>query len=377
MTTAALTIVRKVRGVDRVVLVIGGLLLALAVTMPGQAVASIEFMVRALIYILPFILFSITAAGAAKATGLDQQIGRVVSGRAVMAIIAAALFGAMSPFCSCGVVPVVAALLAAGVPLAPVMAFWISSPLMSPEKYILASAVFDPSFATVYLLTAIMLGLVAGFTTHALIRRGALKNVLRDGVVGRCCSASAVKTEHGDAPIVWKFWHDSDRRAAFSETATASGLFLLKWLSLAFLIESLMVAYLPPDTVGQVLGGDAWWTVPASTAVGIPAYLNGFAAIPMIARLVELGAAPGAALAFLTAGAVTSIPAAMGVFALVRRSVFALYLVIGIAGSLAAGLGYQTFVALRPPSPSDPPNFAPSRAPPSPRRPSNARRSGW
>jgi len=262
-----------------------------------------------------------------------------------MAIIAAALFGAMSPFCSCGVIPVVAALLVAGVPLAPVMAFWISSPLMSPEKYILASAVFDPGFATVYLLTAIALGLFAGFAIHALVGRGLLRNVLRDGVVGGGCSAGAAKAEHGDAPVVWKFWRDTERRAAFSETATASGLFLLKWLSLAFLIESLMVAYLPPDTVGQVLGGDAWWTVPASTAVGIPAYLNGFAAIPMIARLVELGAAPGAALAFLTAGAVTSIPAAMGVFALVRRPVFALYLAIGIAGSMVAGLGYQAFLA--------------------------------
>ena len=38
-------------------------------------------------------------------------------------MIPAALFGSLSPFCSCGVIPIVAGLLGIGVPLAPVMAF--------------------------------------------------------------------------------------------------------------------------------------------------------------------------------------------------------------------------------------------------------------
>jgi hypothetical protein len=50
-----------------------------------------------------------------------------------------------------------------------------------------------------------------------------------------------------------------------------------------------------------------------------------------------MGMAPGAALAFLTAGAVTSIPAAMSVFALVRASLFGWYLALGVTGSLLAG----------------------------------------
>ena len=50
-------------------------------------------------------------------------------------IVIASLGGALSPFCSCGVVPLVAGLLAAGVPLPVVMAFWLSSPLMDPEMF--------------------------------------------------------------------------------------------------------------------------------------------------------------------------------------------------------------------------------------------------
>jgi hypothetical protein len=57
-----------------------------------------------------------------------------------------------------------------------------------------------------------------------------------------------------------------------------------------------------------------------------------------------MGMAPGAALSFMVAGAVTSIPAAMAVYALVRRVVFLWYLLMGLGGSLAAGLAWQTVV---------------------------------
>ncbi len=43
-------------------------------------------------------------------------------------ILTAALFGALPPFCSCGVIPLIAALMAAGAPLPAVMAFWLASP---------------------------------------------------------------------------------------------------------------------------------------------------------------------------------------------------------------------------------------------------------
>jgi uncharacterized protein len=341
MSDAALDFAGRMKRFDRVVLASVLLLIGVAIFAPGQWGDSVTFAARALLYITPFILFSVMAAGAAKATGVDRQIARVMSGNATTMIIVAAFFGALSPFCSCGVIPLIAALLAAGVPLAPVAAFWIASPLMSIEKYVLASAIFDPAFATVYLVTAILAGLGAGFATLYVVKRGAFQDVLREGVISGC----AVNALKQDAPVVWSFWREEERRQSFGSTALTSGKFLFKWLALAFLIESLMVEWLPPETVGQVLGGDAWWTVPASTAVGIPAYLNGFAAISLVSRLVEMGATPAAALAFLTAGAVTSIPAAMGVFALVKKPVFFWYLGLGLSFSLIAGFTYQAFLA--------------------------------
>lgn len=338
MTAAVGTLVQSARRIDPVYIALIILLTVIAAFSVIQFIDSVIFLLKAMLSILPFLLLSMAVAGGAQATGLDQRISSIVTGRTTMVILGAAFFGSLAPLCSCGIIPLIAALLAAGVPLGPVMAFWISSPLMSIEKYLLATAVFDVGFATAYLVTAIVMGAIAGFVTQAIVVRGGFADTLKTGVVG-CCASNALKA---DRPLLWKFWQKSDRIALFRETSMSSGAFLLKWLSLAFVIESLMVAYLPPNYVGQVLGSGDWWTVPVSTIVGIPAYLNGFAAIPMVSRLVEMGADPGAALAFLTAGAVTSIPAAMGVFALVRKSVFIAYIFFGVTGSLIAGYTYQT-----------------------------------
>lgn len=329
------------RRADRVLLATAALFAALAAIVPEQAVESLVFTLGSLGFIAPFFLLSVLVAAGAKATGLDRQVARVFGGRQGAAIVAAAAFGAFSPFCSCGVVPIIAGLLAAGVPLAPVMAFWISSPIMDPEMFILMAAVLGLPLAVAKALAAFLIGLAAGFATHALTARGAFADPLRTAKAGGC-GGGAPK----DGPdVVWAFWRSGAQRAAFAAEARTTGWFLLKWLTLAFALESLMVAYLPAEAVGAWLGNDRWWVIPASVAVGVPAYLNGYAAIPTVDALIGMGMAPGAGLAFMIAGGVTSIPAAMAVFALVRRPVFLLYLGFGIAGSIAAGYAYQLTIA--------------------------------
>ena len=58
-------------------------------------------------------------------------------------------------------------------------------------------------------------------------------------------------------------------------------------MSFAFLLESLIVDPIPAEKFTQWFGGDSGWTIPVSLAVGIPAYLNGYAAIPLVAGLIE------------------------------------------------------------------------------------------
>ena len=99
---------------------------ALAVLAPDQAARSVTFVVFNLLGVLPFLIFSVALAAYAGASGADNLIARAFTGSVPVMIVFASLMGALSPFCSCGVIPIIVALLVMGVPLAPVMAFWLS-----------------------------------------------------------------------------------------------------------------------------------------------------------------------------------------------------------------------------------------------------------
>ncbi|WP_298856949.1 permease [uncultured Sulfitobacter sp.] len=308
---------------------------------PVQGAASLGFIAKALMTTAPYLLLSIGLAAYAGATGADGLIAKAFTGAPIAMIFVAAVFGGLSPFCSCGVIPLIAALLVMGVPLSAVMAFWLASPVIDPSMFALTVGVLGFEFAVAKTIAAIGLGISGGFFTLILTRYGAFADPLREGVGNGGCGASNIRNPK---PPVWVFWHDVDRRAKFTREAVGTTLFLAKWLTLAFLLESLMVAYVPANLVAQAVGGEGIGAILTATLVGVPAYLNGYAALPLVSGLVEQGMAPGAGLAFLVAGGVTSLPAAIAVWALAKRSVFFLYVAFALSGSLVSGLLFQAWV---------------------------------
>jgi uncharacterized membrane protein YraQ (UPF0718 family) len=80
-------------------------------------------------------------------------------------------------------------------------------------------------------------------------------------------------------------------------------------LALAFFLESLMLRYISSDSIVEILGHGNRLAIPLAALVGVPSYLNGYAAIPLISGLLDMGIAKGAAMTFVTSGAVTSMPA--------------------------------------------------------------------
>ena len=303
-----------------------------------QLSVSILSTLESLWEMLPFFALAIGIAAYAKATSADTLIAKAFSGNPVRATILAALVGAISPFCSCGVIPLIAAMLGAGVPLAPVMAFWIASPIMDPEMFILTAAGIGFNFAVAKTLAAMAMGLLAGFAVLVIQRYGGLDDPLRVEL-SSCCDSSCASDK--PASVLWKFWREPVRIEAFNQESRSIGVFLGKWLSLAFFIETLMIAYISSAWIAGYVGPENWLAIPLAAIVGAPSYLNGYAAIPLISGLIEIGMTPGAAMAFITAGAVSSIPAAIAVWALVKKPVFALYLVLGLAGSMITAWVYQ------------------------------------
>ena len=337
----ALALPVNLASVDRVVVAILLVLAGLFALSPAQGQESLLFTGRALLQVAPFLVGSVAIAAYARASGADNLIARVFRGHVATMVVAAALMGALSPFCSCGVIPLVAALLAMGVPLPAVMASWLASPLMDPAMFVLTTGVLGSQFALAKTAAAIGVGLMGGYGVLALQGYGFFANPLRAGIGDGGCAGATVRAP-GDT--VWRFWQEGARRRVFRDGAVANVFFLGKWLALAFLLESLMLAYVPAEAVAGALGGGGWLTVVVASLVGVPAYLNGYAALPLVAGLIDQGMAPGAGMAFLIAGGVSSIPAAIAVFVLARLPVFLAYLGFALLGSVLAGLTYGALV---------------------------------
>ena len=78
-----------------------------------------------------------------------------------------------------------------------------------------------------------------------------------------------------------------------------------------------------------------------STLVGIPFYTSNIAALPLIGGFIDQGMDPGAALAFLIAGPITTLPAMAAVWGIANRRVFFIYILIPILGAIFFGHLYN------------------------------------
>ncbi len=298
------------------------------------------FAIRAFTSTFPYIVFAVLLIAWLKACGAEAMIANVFKGREIRMIFLAALFGGLAPFCSCEVIPFIAGLLALGAPLSAVMAFWLSSPLIDPPTLFITAAALGWPFAVGKAVFAVMLGLFGGFTIKLLLGGGVFSDPLRIRSSGGCGCGPSPFSGH----TKWKFWQEEARREVFKSEFISNMLFLIKWLALAYVLEALLVTYVPADMIVRVVGGEGVVPIVTAALVGMPAYLNGYVAPALLSGLIEQGMGSGAAMAFLVAGAVSSIPAMAAVWSLVKPGVFGAYLGLGIVGAILSGIVFQIAV---------------------------------
>lgn len=331
---------RRARSVPAIM---AAIVLAVAVLAPADLAEITTTAAVAFAKATPFLAAAVLSIAALKATGAEGLVARSFVGRESQMIVVAALVGGLAPFCSCQVVPLVAALLAAGAPLSAIMAFWLASPLIDPPALMITAGALGWSYAIGKAVLAVFVGLFGGFAIKAAVGAGAFANPLRSDAPVSGCGCGASKST---GRPVWAFWREAARRQIFSEALVSNGLFLVKWLAFAYLLEALMIAYVPAEMVAGAVGGEGIVPIAIGALVGAPAYLNSYAAPPLVAALVEQGMSAGAAMAFMIAGAISCIPAMTAVFALVRRPVFAAYVGLGFAGAVASGVLFEMALPL-------------------------------
>lgn len=320
---------------------IGLIPLAVALLDGDRLDTIVRIAVGALGGTLPYIAVAVLLIAYLKATGAEAVVAKAFAGRETRMIVLAALLGGLAPFCSCEVIPFIAGLLAVGAPLSAVMAFWLSSPLIDPPTVLITAGALGWDFAVGKALAAVALGLMGGFSVRLLTRQGVFAAPLRERARGGCCGCGVSPFQ---GKPVWRFWSEPKRINTFRSEAMANALFLVKWLTLAYLLEALLVTYVPAEAIGRVVGGEGFLPIVIGALVGAPAYLNSYAAPPLVAGLMAQGMGAGAAMAFMVAGAVSSIPAMAAVWSLVKPSVFLVYMGMGIAGAIIIGAVFGALV---------------------------------
>ncbi|WP_153769583.1 permease [Labrenzia sp. CE80] len=314
------------------------LLVGAVLAWPEHAGNAALFVVGGLLAVAPIVIPGIFLAAWIIASGADAHIAGAFEGRMLRTVVIASLIGAITPVCGVTVLPLMAGLLAAGVPLAPIMAFWLSSPITDPAMLATTAATLGLSFAAGKTLAAFGLGVFGGAVTGLFATKTWALNALRDNGLAQQLSTARCGGAQTFDPWVWR---TEARRRSFGAQFRATSRLILICLIPAFAAEYGLNAALTPGSLAAYVGEDQWWAIPAAVFVGAPAYIDGYAALPLTRGLIDNGMSPGAAMAFLISGGVVSIWGAMAIAPVLKLKPFLLYLALAVLGSLAAGYTFE------------------------------------
>ncbi len=356
----------------------------------------IDFVVKSFIHIWPYLLITIPLAVIAKLSGISKYITLSFNKKPVISIILATLVGALSPFCSCGVIPVIASLLIGGVPLAPVMSFWIASPSMDPEIFFLSVGTIGLQLSIWRLVATFAISLFAGFLVYFAQKKGWLgDSILRarlktepENEKSTFLNLSFIKRwihvvnydrilKPKAQPVVNHATNRFANQVAIDKTRLVladkgtngsltgcscntntvrksktllhkiireswkASLMVAKFMLLAFFLNAMIAFYVHDDFLVRFLGNDHPFAILISAALGVPVYTSNLTALPIIGGLIKLGMGKGAALAFLITGPVTTIPAMSAVWGLVKPRIFLIYISVAFMGALFFGYLYS------------------------------------
>jgi len=211
--------------------------------------------------------------------------------------VLAALLGIVTPFCSCSAVPLFIGFVEAGIPLGVTFSFLIAAPTINEVAIVMLFGLFGWKVAGIYILSGLTIAICAGW------------------VIGR------FKMEHQIADFVWKIhpkvdvteekitWQDRISQAGISVKEIVGKVWLYVVVGIA--VGAGIHGYVPDAALANIMGKQAWWSVPAAVLLGIPLYSNAAGMIPIVSALLEKGASLGTALAFMMSVIGLSLPEAV------------------------------------------------------------------
>lgn len=308
---------------------------------------------KEILYIFPYLAFGVLLEAIIRTFKWHVKIRKGLTRFGIYAIPAATLLGVASPLCACAILPLVISLLVAGLPLAPAMALLVTAPVMSPASYAMLSGMLGIGWANAILVSAVFMGLFAGYVALYARRYGFTEeNLFRQALPAGDFHDPDYPVEDLRCECGQQLSHRVDRcthnkalvfLARFWEGALKIGKFAL----IGLVIEVVALSFIPTEWVTSLLEGDGVWPILTIMFGAIPLHLPQVTAASMLygfylpdpGQTITLAKGPGIAL--LIGGPVTALPV-MGVFlTMFRKRVVALYLGICVTGTLLLAFSWR------------------------------------
>lgn len=282
----------------------------------GESVAFFLYDVPKILLLLSGMIFAISIVR----TFFSPERTRALLGgkRQGVGNVLAALLGIVTPFCSCSAVPLFIGFVESGIPLGVTFSFLVAAPTINEVAVILLYGLFGWQIAALYIASGLVIAIAAGMV----IGRLKLERYVEDFVWQLRAG--------GAGPAERLTWEDRILRAWDSVKEIVGKVWLYVVIGIA--IGAGIHGYVPESALADIMGRQAWWSVPAAVLLGIPLYSNAAGVVPVVGALIEKGASLGTALAFMMSVVGLSLPEMIILRRVLKPQLIAVFIgVIGIA----------------------------------------------
>ncbi len=214
-----------------------------------------------------------------------------------------ALFGSITPFCSCSSIPLFLGFTMARIPVGITMSFLITSPLINEIAVVLLWSLLGWKFTLIYVAVGLLAGIVGGFFMDSIKAERWLQPFIKEAME----NAPAHTPQNTEAGQNTRFTLKERHDFALSETKIIFKR-VWKWVIIGVGLGAALHGYVPENWFAENLGAGEWWTVPASVIVGIPLYSSVTGIVPIMESLLLKGLPIGTTMAFCMSAVAASLP---------------------------------------------------------------------
>ncbi|MDU2437356.1 MAG: permease, partial [Staphylococcus epidermidis] len=229
------------------------------------------------------------------------------------------VFGAMTPFCSCSTIPILAGLLNSKVPFGPAVSFLIASPLMNPLMIFMLWALLGWKVAIVYFIVLAIFSILTGFVFSKMNLAETYKgvNVKGDGFFANK-TESRFKQALNDA---WAFLYP-----------------MLPYLFIGVFIGAFIYGFVPETFITIYASGGGIISVFIASIIGIPMYIRPETMLPIAEALASKGMSLGTVVALIIGGAGASIPEVVLLSKLFKKKFVISFVIAILVVAISTGL---------------------------------------